>query len=330
MATMTVSQLASTTTTGNIVSDTWSNIKAALSTTLTTKASNYTSITATDTGLLGLDLTSTLLSTYSSILAKLTNSNALDLTVTLATGVTAITAANIDTLQSLNTKLNTVVLPASTALSLTTTQLTNDAAVLAKVNSNFALTVTFPTGVTSITAGNIDSLQTLTKLTAVTLPTSSFSLSSSQLNSDAGVLAKITGTYTLTVSGVINATNIDTLQGLNAKLTSVSLTPASVLNLTATQLANDAEVLNKVSSTYTMNISDVVADNVITTLADTHVTKIFVKDTAANIVDNLSILQTNGAKIGSISLGASELNNAVTVAQATQIEKIKRHSTQFS
>ena len=196
---------------------------------------------------------------------------------------------------------------------------------------------------------NIAALQTnIGKITSIVLSSPApLALTAAQLTTDAGVLTKI-GTYTATVSGVLAANvrtvlsnsnvtslavsdtsvnlvaNLDTLHTNIAKITTIAVTPAAFLALSATQLSADADVLTKMS-TYSATVSGVAAANVGSILSNSKVTSLAVSDTSADIVTNIAALQANIAKITAIVVSpAAPLGLSATQfsADATALTKM--------
>ena len=85
------------------------------------------------------------------------------------------------------------------------------------------------------------------------------------------------------------AANIDMLQALGNKVTTISqLGTLSAMAISASQFTADAATIAKITGTYTLSVSGVLAVNVSNVLTNTHVTSITVSDSAANITTNLS------------------------------------------
>jgi len=194
---------------------------------------------------------------------------------------------------------------------------------------------------------NIDVLQTnVAKITSITqsatatATATALAITATQLTADATALNKISGSYTLTVSGVTGATvatttanthvssmtvtdtganivtNLAALQTNVAKITSITQSNiGTALAITAAQFTADATALNKISGSYTLTVSGVTGSTVATTTANTHVSSMTVIDTGANIVTNLDTLQTNIAKITSITVSNIGTALAITAAQ---------------
>ncbi len=298
-------------------------------------------------------------------------------TVGANTHVTAITisdtaadvVANIAALQALSTKLTSITLTDSATpnLAITSAQLTADATALGKITSAYNLSVSAVLAanasstaskahVTALSVSdtaanivtNLTALQTLAtsgKLTviAVTNSATPLSITAAQLAADATALGKITGTYSLAVSGVTAANaastganthvtsiivsdtaanvlaNLAALQALSTKLSSITLTNSTTptLAITGAQLIADATALGKITSAYTLTVSAVLAANATAAGANTHVTAITVADTAANIATNLATLQALSTKLIAITVMNTATPLAITAAQLT-------------
>ena len=233
------------------------------------------------------------------------------------------------------------ITPVALAFSQYSTTLTakfsNFTATVNSVPAASAATILTNTKVASIAvidtaanlATNLNALQTAgAKLTAITQSdTGPLTITSAQLTADATALAKINaGVYTLNVTGVTAATtatvaanihvvgmtvtdtsanialNLNTLQANVAKISTITQSGTiAALAITATQLVNDAAALGKISGTYTLSVSAVLAANTATVAANTHVTAFVVSDTAANIVAKIADFIAAGTKLTTIT-----------------------------
>ena len=193
-------------------------------------------------------------------------------------------------------------------------------------------------------AAAIDTLaQNLSKLKTINLTSSSsdLSLTFAQYTNDAGVLALIGNTYSLTLSAVPVASlfavaqsskvtsvslsdtganisnNLDNIASLAGKITTLVQTDApSLISLTAAQLKSDASALALISGTYALNVTAVAVSAVSSTLNQPLVSAVAVRDTDANFVANLSFLNANVNKISTITLTDSSVLS-ITPAQQT-------------
>jgi hypothetical protein len=116
-------------------------------------------------------------------------------------------------------------------------------------------------------------------------------LSASQAANDAGAIEKISSAYTLTVSDTAAnvAANLNALQTLetaigSTKFSAITLTNGGTpsITLTAAQAANDAAVIEKITSSYSLTVND----------------------SSANVVANLDGLQALENVIGSTKFAA--------------------------
>jgi len=271
-----------------VVSDTASNIAAALNT-LQTNAAKISGITLTDGGTPMLTITAAQLTNDAGALAKISSAYNLsvsgvttsNLASVLATGhvqsvAVSDTARNVaaalDTLQNNVAEISGISLldGGTPTLAITTTQLASDAGVLGLIVSAYNLTVS------GVTVANLAAVLKNLHVVSVML-------------SDTG-------------SNVQAA--LDTLQADAAKITSITLTDIKTptLILSATQLVSDASALAKVSSAYNLSVSGVTTSNLASVLSNSHVLPVNVSDTASNVLAALSTLQTDVAKISGITL----------------------------
>jgi hypothetical protein len=205
------------------------------------------------------------------------------------------------------------------------------------------------------TAANIgtelDYLQSLAaagQLASITVsnPGTPIPVSPTQLTSDAGALALISGSYSLDVEGVTvaqaatiaaeshvasvsvydSAANVsgglDGLETLAAagKLGSIALTdptsPVPVITLTEAQLTSDATALADISGTYGLGVTNVAAADAATIAAEAHVTSVSVSDTAGNVTTHIAALETL-ATAGSLASIALTGTPTLTLSAAT-------------
>ena len=205
---------------------------------------------------------------------------------------------------------------------------------------------------------NLDTLQNnLSKISTITVSNgATLSVSSAQASNDASVLSLIRqygGNYTVQASSgtvatflanvpnnavngfVINDTsaniapNLDALQANIGKISYITQIGAvAPLSITANQLANDASVFGHISGSYSLNVSGVSAGSVASHSSNSHITKMSVSDTAANLVSNLDTLQNNLSKITSVTV-ANGLTLSVSSEQASKDYSVLSLITQF-
>jgi hypothetical protein len=130
------------------------------------------------------------------------------------------------------------------------------------------------------------------------------------LAANAATVAAASHVTSITVSDtaanvLANIASLETL-ATGTVLSSIVLTDSTTptLALTAAQFAADTAAFGKIGSAYNLTVSAVTAGNASTVAGNTHVTSISVSDTAANVVANLTGLQTlaTGTKLLSIAL----------------------------
>ena len=193
-------------------------------------------------------------------------------------------------------------------------------------------------------ASSIDSLQqNISKIKSIAITSSATSLpiTYTQYANDSSVLADITGTYTLAVSGVIIgnllstlnnskvtsltvtdtsaniSSNLDQLESNISKITSISQTDLSTpISVTSTQFTNDSKAISLINGAYSLNVTAVSISSFSSTIANNSVNTVSITDTDANFVANLSNLNANVSKISSITLTDSHVL-AITAAQQT-------------
>ncbi|MDR3471158.1 MAG: C2 family cysteine protease [Devosia sp.] len=330
-----------------------------------------TSITLTDSATPALSLTGAQYSADAAVLTKITSAYDLTVTgaqASAAAGLQAnahVTAFSIaDSLADVSAafaalagdnKLTSITLTntGTPVLTLTAAQYSADAAVLAKITGAYALTVTGAlasaaaglqanTHVTafSITDSSADvngALATLaadTKVTSITFTdtnTPTLTLTSTQYTADAKLLAMITSSYKLIVTGALtsaasglqanthvtafsiadsSADVAGSIAVLNSdmKLTSITLTDSNPLSITYAQLTGDTTALSKLPATYKLSVSGVTAANAATVQANTHLTSFLVSDTAANITSKLSSLDADTKLAGMTISGTTAAN----------------------
>jgi hypothetical protein len=274
-------------------------------------------------------------------------------------------AMNLDALQANISKISSIrqtgtVVP----LAITATQLINDASALAKISGEYYLTFTSVsidamattlanTKVASISisdssaniATHLDALQAnLSKISSITQigTAAPLAITATQLNSDAMALAKISGSYSLTVSGIpiaamssvlanshVNSFSIiDTqanftanLSVLNAKVSSISsviLTDSHVLAITAAQKAAAITLLSKIEGGYTLEANVISTADLQALASSVSPVLVVISDNSANIATHLDALQANISKISSIMLTDTIVPLAITGTQLTR------------
>lgn len=279
------------------VADSSANVVGGL-TFLTSDASHIGSITLTDGSTPTLSLTASQYSSDTAALAKISSAYNLAIsgvtaanasTTAAAAHVTSITVsdtganvvANIAALETLATsgsELSSITLTDSSTptLALTASQYAADTAALAKITSAYNLSIS------GVSAANASTIASAAHVTSISVS-----------DTGANIVANIAALETLATSG--------------SELSSITLTDSSTptLSLTATQYSSDTAALAKIGNAYNLSISGVTAANASSTAAAAHVTSISVSDTGANVVANISALETlatSGSELSSITL----------------------------
>jgi uncharacterized delta-60 repeat protein len=224
---------------------------------------------------------------------------------TVAAAVTSISVAdtaahivgNLATLNSLGSVLTGMTVTDSNPLTVTAYEFTNFYNALSTIAGSYSLTLS---GSTALTAAQAS--------TTVAGHFSSLSVGDTAANV---------------------AANLDALQSLGSKLSSVAISDSGTLSLTATQYANDSGALGKLTGTYGIGLSQVTAANVASAVNAPHVNSVMVNDTAANISSQLTALYTAGSKLSDISV--LDPANAVGLSYSQYINNasvlIKIHGT---
>lgn len=236
---------------------------------------------------------------------------------------------------------------AATALTLTASQYALGSTLLAKINYTGATVKgvtaavaqslkTSDDKVTSVTvtdtsakiAENLDALQANGKVTSITQSATVLPLAvtRAQLTADAATLAKITGNYSLTVSGVSAAEAKDLLAG-NSKIASISVTataagiatnlgdlgklgsklvalvqsdPANAISLTDASLATNRAVIDKIDG-YRVNVSGVSAARALVLADSDWVVALDITASGAEVSTYFDALKTVLPKISGIN-----------------------------
>ncbi len=289
------------------------------------------------------------------------------------------TAANvssrIDSLQARVATIKSITLTdGSPVLALTATQLTANSAMLLKIGGAYAITVSGTataaqvaavksTLITKLTTGlavsdtaaniasNITALHAyVSSIASIALTDASpvVTLTAAQLVANASLLLKITGSYSIALSGTATAAQVlganstlvgklsagfavsdtaanvsgslDALQARAGTIASIALTDGSpVVTLTAAQLLSDSAVLLKIGGAYGITVSGTVtavqAATVQLPLVPKLATGLVVSDTAAAVVTNLAGLQARSSGIASIALTDGSPVLSLTTAQ---------------
>ena len=256
--------------------------------------------------------------------------------------------ARLDDLQDLGAQISGIAQSDTDALTITASQLSANAGVLTKFGASKPSLI-----VTEVAAANVASLVGNAKITALRVEDSAYNIAANldalqthklkidtitqtgtvtpiaisyaQVASAADALGKISGSYSLSVSGVAAAnasslaannkvvamavtgdnatlvTNLTDLHGLGKKVTTITQSnPSTALALTAEQWVGQASTLNKIVGGFSATLSGVSAAKAQSVAADSRVKSLQVKDTAANLSANIDALQALGAPLAEI------------------------------
>jgi hypothetical protein len=294
---------------------------------------------------------------------------------------------NIGTyLNALNaqTKISTITDSNNAAISVSVAEITSDATALSKiVNANgsaYALTVSDTAAdvaggaaaingnshVTTVSISdsaanvqaNLDGLEGVSHSIPMTIvltdgSTPTITVTDTQYTNDSSVLADITGSYNLDVTGVTaagaaavyanahvasfvvtdsaaNVQNaIDSLASYASKISSISLTDGGTptLTISETQYHNDTAILDAITNTYDLTLTGVLAADAASlagaTVDNGTVTQLYVNDTAAHIATSLANLDNADVIKAVVSDGNSiQINIASLEANGAALAKL--------
>ena len=214
----------------------------------------------------------------------------------------------LDWLNHLDTQYNNVSSISVTdgqLISINVSQLINDINLLNKINlSSSFLAITDSS---DQIASNLDVLQeNISKISSITQSgiATPLAITATQLTNDADVLAKLTGNYTLKVSDVLAANVSDILNNTHVTSISITDTAANILaNLDALELVNGkfTSITLSDNTPMTLTVAQLIADHdVIAKITNSGA--ITILDTAINIDTNIAYLHSLGSQITSISI----------------------------
>ena len=362
------------------VSDTAANVAANFAVLAT--ASKLTAIALSGPG--PVALTAAQFTVGGAAMGKLVTGTAVtvsNLTAATATGAQASanvqaftvldTAANISAMLgtlTAATKLKAIVLADQGVIAVTLAQVTSCASALGKLPPGFLMSVSGVSTATAAamqgsthvtafavtdTAANIasalDMLNQYSKLTAITLTTSTvMPLSAAQFTNDSVALHKITGAWTAAVSGASAASaaalqasanvasftvadtgtalaaSFDTLNA-DGKLTGITVLGATPLVLTAGQFTRDTAAVGHLAAATLVTVTGIALSQLGSTQSNVHVGAIQISDSAANILAGLAALNT-ASKVTSITI-----NNGSTISvNETQFQSFAGVFTRLS
>jgi RTX calcium-binding nonapeptide repeat (4 copies) len=327
------------------VSDTAANVVSNLAG-LETLGTKLTTITLTDGGTPNLAITGTQYTADITAINKITSAYTLTVSAVTGANITTVaanthvssftvsdTAANIstyiDTLQAQSAKITSINITNHTVpLTITQTQLTNDATALGLISVSYSLSVSgvsiansstilgdpnvVEVGISDTAANisaNIDALQTLEadgELASITITSGGkVGVTATQATNDAAAINTITGSVNVTVTDTSAniLANLAGLKVINAELSSIVLSDGGTPTLSITGAQYDTYIteINKISSAYALSVSSVAADDAGTIGTNTHTSSYAVADTAANVA--------NSSNLGSMELRVSNLSS---------------------
>jgi hypothetical protein len=172
----------------------------------------------------------------------------------------------------------------------------------------------------------------------------SLTLKVSQWQSSSTLLGRISGDYALSITGVsasqvsdvlvdthvvsMDVTDtaahisnqLDTLQTAITDHVNVSFKlhiadPIHPINLIATQLTDDADVLGVIQGNYNLAIANSLAAQATTIAQNSHVSSVGVNDTGAHVIGQLANLNGLGNKLQSITLSDGSSNHSMSLTQ---------------
>ena len=276
---------------------------------------------------------------------------------------------NLDSLNGLAAKLGNITLTDVSPLNLTVTQFKSNALALSRFNtvpdikvrnvlaseavSLVASLADFGSG-SSISVsdnasqikaywGDLNTLSSNEILSGVAVldPRNTMALTNEQWMASTGLLQKLTGAYSYSVSGMTIAdaqtlltndpshavsvairdsssniaANLDALQALGAKVSSISQVGIpGALSLTRPQMLLNAATLAKITDGYTIDLSEATASQALSLATDAKVVSVSIKDTANNISSNWSALSELRSKLTNITVSDNS-NLSITESQ---------------
>jgi hypothetical protein len=193
-------------------------------------------------------------------------------------------------------KLGTITLRGADPLVMSYQKRADSSAALAKINSNYTLSIT------DATAEQAASLENQNKVVSIAVVDSASNISS----------------------------KLSQLHGLGNKLRKVQLSIAGApLTLTSAQWSTKTATLNKIEGGYTATVSGVAAAKASAVLSDSHVVSLQVKDNLLNISNQLTALQALGRQVSEIEqtdLGKITVSANDWISNKAAIDKVKTSS----
>ena len=218
-----------------------------------------------------------------------------------------------------------------------------NAGAVATLTSNAKILALAVSDSSSNIAQFLDALKASAKVGTITQTgvSNPLMITAAQVTSHAATLAKIVGTYSMSLTNVAAAdaatlaangkvvsmaisdtganiaTNLDSLYALGKKVGSVKQSNAGVaMSITSGQWFSENAFFTKMVGGYNLQVSAVAAKKADMVLADGHVASIQVKDTGAELSSRIDILQNLGVQISEIEQ-TDTTNLSITEAQFT-------------
>jgi len=277
-------------------------------------------------------------------------------------------ARNLENLQKMVNNVKSITLTdVANPITLSAIQLKRNGAILAKVSGNYSLNVNEVTAANAATvaaksnvakiwvsdtsnaiADKLTEFKDITKLQTITQKGTikALSLTAAELTANTSVLAKISGGYTLDVSGA-NVTQaltytandkvksisildtsanvaekLDNLKELGLRIKEIRTSENTAMVVTADQVKNDALVLGKIYSNYQLAVVNANSYHVNALSSNKKIVSVDIVDTGANVVKNLALYKKLGNDLTSIQISDSSTPLAINYDQWALNESI--------
>jgi hypothetical protein len=231
-----------------------------------------------------------------------------------------------DSIAALNAS-QTITVSDGGALNLSISQILGNSAIFSKFSTVPHFNIS---DVAANLASHFDVLLQMSNIDTITLsgPASAISLSATQYANDSGFLSKISGSYSLSIGNILveNSQNylsnahvtslsfVDTALNLSAGIGTLTLlSPSTISSISISDPQNSLRIgyqfwsnylpiINKITSAYTLAVSDVPIANLSSMIATSHVGSIAITDSESNLIPYLDSIQSNLSKIQGIQL----------------------------
>ena len=278
-------------------------------------------------------------------------------------------AKNLDNLQKIANNVTTLTISdLGTPLAITATQLRKNATILGKLGgASYGLNVRDVTAASaasvatnarvkdivvadssSAIASALTSLAGNTKVTSITQKgeISPLAITAAELVSNKVGLDKITGGYTVSVSGATAteavsyasdakvksvaildssanvASKLDALKDLGLRIKEIRTSDSTAMAVTADQVKNDSLVLGKIYSSYQLAVANASSLDVGSLATNTKVVSVDIVDTGANVIKNLALYKKLGTDLNSIQITDDTTPVTITADQWALNESI--------